>query len=82
LRAEIIRRHPEQDEPTIAIALPELLEPSILRRVAAFRCGVHDQHRLATPGRKQQLAAIDLAERKIKGVHADTGAKRFASAAA
>src|SRR5215469_15855577 len=31
LRAEIIRRHAEQDEALIAIALPQLLEPLVLR---------------------------------------------------
>src|SRR6185437_5967557 len=51
LRAEIIRRHAEQDEALVPIALPELLEPGILRRITAFRCGIHHQHRLAAPGR-------------------------------
>src|ERR1700730_5206969 len=68
LRPEIVRRHAEHDEPAIAVALPQLLEIAILRRIPAMGGGVDPKPRPTAPSRHRQPVAVDRVELEPIGI--------------
>src|SRR5207302_2614579 len=57
LAAEIVRRHADDGKPALANLAPELLQPYILRSVAAQRGGIDHQQRSASEGRQADVVA-------------------------
>src|SRR5260370_32142533 len=67
LAAEIVRGHADDLEPLAMVARVELLQAGELRRVAALRGGIDDEHRLAGVVRKANNAAAKSSEREHIG---------------
>src|SRR5262245_61196176 len=66
LAAEVVRRHADDQQTLVAVALPQLLKAGILRRVAALRGGVDDKDRLAGVLGEAKVAAVKAGKRKGK----------------
>ena len=69
LTAEVVRRHAKDDEPLVAIARPQRLQPGILRCVTAQRRSIDDQDRPPGKGRQSDVVAIQAFEGKGIGRH-------------
>src|SRR6516225_11680467 len=68
LGAKIVRRYAEHDEAATAVPLPESLEITVLRRVAAIGGGVNDKHRSTAPGFEGQPVAVDRCKLEPIGI--------------
>src|SRR5579871_4832855 len=64
LAAEVVRRYADDQKAAVAVARPQLLEPGILRGVAALGRGVDDQNRLS--GMLGQLDVAALQAREVE----------------
>src|SRR5882672_6381635 len=67
LAAEIVRGHADDFQPLAVVARVELLQAGELRRVAALRGGIDDEHRLASVVDKPNVAAAKGGEREHIG---------------
>src|SRR5262245_2903232 len=73
LAAEVVRRYAHDHQPASVIAGPKLLQPGILRGVAAKRGGIDDQDRLAGVVRQPNVTAFERREAERVGGDAAHG---------